>query len=356
MAVTTLIAEETWGRLPSGEAVKAYTLKNDAGTQARFTNLGASFIGLTLGNDTDSTNLVLSGDTLEAQANQPAYLGATVGRFANRIGFGRTQVNDEPIQLDVNSEPHHLHGGQQGFGYRLWESHIELVDDEPTLIFRLHSADGEGGYPGELQVEQRIRLTADNRVWIDYQAETTKPTPINLTNHAYFNLEGAGSGTLKGHEFRIHSEELTEADATALPTGNILAVNNSVFDLREWSQVTDHLHTLVDPALKRAGGYDHNYIFGTVNKAAPTLQAEARHSESGRWMKCHSTLPGMQFYTGNFLGGTPKNDKERFERHGAFCMEPGFWPDSPNHEHFPDCILRPGQTFRASIVYQFGRD
>ena len=355
MSINTLIAEETLGQLADGRTVKTFILGNDAGARARFTNLGAAFIGFTLGED-EPTDLVLGCDTLQALREQSANLGATVGRFANRIGHGKTTLDGQPLELEINTAHHHLHGGPQGFGHQLWDSHITLADDVPTLTFRYCSPDGEAGYPGELNIEQIIRLLPDNTVEMTYTATTTRPTLVNLTNHAYFNLAGATRGSLAGHDFRIHSAYYTEADETALPTGRVLPVADSNLDLREWTEVVDRLVALDDPILKRAGGYDHNYVFGRDNRAEPVLMGEARHTESGRWLKCSSTLPGLQFYTGNFLEGTPRNDRERYERHGAFCFEPGYWPDSPNHADFPDCVVRPGTPYRATIRYQFGKD
>jgi len=354
VSINTLIAEENLGQLADGRTVKVYTLGNDAGARARFTNLGAAFIGFTLGDD--DADLVLGCDTLKALTEQCAHLGSTVGRYANRIGFGKTTLDGQPLTLEVNSPPHHLHGGPHGFGHQVWDSHITLDDDIPTLTFRYRSPDGEAGFPGDLDVEQVIRLLPDNSVEMRYEASTNRPTLVNLTNHAYFNLAGSTHGSLAGHEFRIHSDRYTEADETALPTGRVLPVADSVMDLREWTDVSDRLAALDDPTLRRAGGYDHNYVFGQENRPEPQLMGEARHGDSGRWLKCFSTLPGLQFYTGNFLEGTPKNDRERYERHGAFCYEPGFWPDSPNHTDFPDCVVRPGTPYRALIRYQFGRD
>lgn len=356
MSINTLIAEEVIGQLPEGDDIKAFTLRNEAGGEARFVNLGAAFIGFSLPGQANNEplNLVLGCDTLDALIHQRASLGATVGRYANRIGQGRAMVDGQVLELDVNTPPHHLHGGNQGFGSRIWDSHITVEDGVPTLTFKLFSADGEGGYPGNLEVIQRVRLLQDHSINIEYHAETDKPTLVNLTNHAYFNLAGATAGELKNHEFKVHSDRYTEVDETALPTGRILPVEGTVMDLREWTDLTPRLATLDDPTLLRADGYDHNYIFGEQCHHALKLQAEVRNRVTGYWLTCASTLPGVQLYTGNFLGGTPKNDEERYRRHGAFCLEPGYWPDSPNHEHFPDCVVKPEQPYQARIVYRFG--
>lgn len=356
MPSTPLNSEESIGILSDGRTVKAFTLRNKNGSEARFYNLGAAFVGFRLPDMADTGNLVLGCDTLDAFIAQNANFGATIGRYANRIGHGKTRVNGEALELECNNGGHHLHGGSNGFGHLIWDSRINLQSDEPSLTFTLTSPDGDAGYPGELTITQRIRLTDDDEVVIDYEANTTRTTLVNLTNHAYFNLAGAAAGTLKDHEFRVHSDTVTDIDATLLPTGELVKVDNTALDLRNWRPIDQALASLDDPSLARAGGYDHNYVFGTTMEGPLTLMAEARHVPSGRWLRCSSTLPGVQFYSGGFLGGTPKNDKETYQRHGAFCMEPGAWPDSPNHDHFPDCTLAPEQTYRATLVFGFGQD
>lgn len=352
----TLIAEEVWGQLDDGREVLEFQLRNAAGAQARFTNYGAALIGFSLPWQGERLELVLGCDSLDAMLEQRASLGATVGRVANRIGQGRTEIDAQIVDLEINAAPHHLHGGSQGFSQRLWDTQLSLQDGIPTLVLRLHSAHGDAGYPGAVDIVQTIQLLPDNKISIDIQAHTDQPTLLNLTNHAYFNLGGDLSGELKNHEFRIHADRYTEADATALPTGQILPVANSALDLRDWTDISQKLATLEDEPLLRAGGYDHNYIIADAPLTKAVLQAEARNNVTGFWLKCFSNQPGVQFYSGNFLGGTAKNAQQRYLRHGAFCFEPGLWPDSNNHPHFPNAILRPGETYHSIIEYQFGQD
>ncbi|WP_051208417.1 aldose epimerase family protein [Saccharospirillum impatiens] len=356
MSATPINSEETIGTLSDGRAVKAYTLRNKNGSEARFYNLGAAFVGFRLPGMSASESLVLGCDTLDAFIAQNANFGATIGRYANRIGHGKTRINGKALDLECNSGGHHLHGGSQGFGKCVWDGQINLEDGEPTLTFSLTSPAGDAGYPGELSIIQRIRLTDENDVVIDYEASTTETTLVNLTNHAYFNLAGATAGSLRDHQFRVYSDTVTDIDATLLPTGELIPVSETALDLRDWRSIDQALSSLDDSALARAGGYDHNYVFGSAMEGPLTLMAEARHSPSGRWMRCSSTLPGLQFYSGGFLGGTPRNERDTYLRHGAFCMEPGAWPDSPNHDHFPDCTLTPEQTYRATLVFGFGQD
>lgn len=356
MSANTLIAEEVMGQLDNGQDVHRYILRNEAGAEAVFTDFGAALIGFSLPWQDERLDLVLGCDNLDALLEQRASLGATVGRVANRIGYGRTVIDGQALELETNGAPHHLHGGSQGYGQRLWDGRLSLDDGIPTLTFKLHSPDGDAGYPGNVDIVQTIRLWPDHRLTLDIRGETDRPTLLNLTNHAYFNLGGALSGELKNHEFRIHAERYTEADETALPTGQVLPVEDTVMDLRDWTDVSPRLAALNDAALLRAEGYDHNFIIADQVLPEPTLQAEARNNVTGFWLKCFSNQPGVQFYTGNFLGGTPKNTETRYLRHGAFCLEPGLWPDSNNHDHFPDAILRPGQTYHSHICYQFGQD
>lgn len=356
MTANRLIAEEVWGQLEDGQDVLQFRLRNGAGAEVRFTNYGAALIGFSLPWQNDRLELVLGCDSLDAMLEQRASLGATVGRVANRIGLGRTQVDGKELILETNGAPHHLHGGSQGFGQRLWDSRLSLEDGIPTLTLRLHSPDGDAGYPGAVDIVQTIQLLPDNRLVLDIQAKTDQPTLVNLTNHAYFNLAGDLAGELKNHEFRIHAERYTEADETALPTGQVSAVDGTVLDLRDWTDISPRLAALDDPALRRAEGYDHNFIIADAVQSEAVLQAEARNNVTGFWLKCFSNQPGVQFYSGNFLGGTPKNADQRYLRHGAFCLEPGLWPDSNNHDHFPNAVLRPGETYHNVIVYQLGQD
>ncbi|WP_157954345.1 aldose epimerase family protein [Saccharospirillum mangrovi] len=356
MSAKTLIAEEVWGQLDDGQDVLQFRLRNEAGAEARLTNFGAALIGFSLPWQDDRLDLVLGCDDLASFVEQSASLGATVGRVANRIGFGKTEIDGQAFTFETNGTPHHLHGGSHGFGRRLWDSRLSLEDGVPTLVLRLHSPDGDAGYPGAVDIMQTIQLWPDNRLSFDIQATTDQPTLVNLTNHAYFNLAGNIAGELKNHEFRIHADRVTEADETALPTGQVLDVENTVLDLRDWTDVSPRLATLDDAALRRTEGYDHNFIIADAPLNDAVLQAEARNNVTGFWLKCFSNQPGVQFYTGNFLGGTPKNANERYLRHGAFCFEPGLWPDSNNHAHFPNAVLRPGENYHNVIVYQFGQD
>ncbi|MEJ2042594.1 MAG: galactose mutarotase [Reinekea sp.] len=348
--MTARISEQTIGELENGQAIKRYCLRNSRGTEAVFLNLGAAWVGFQ--RPEDSQSLVLGCDTVEAFQTQKAYLGATAGRFANRIAKGRFVLNGEQIQLDINDGENHLHGGHSGFSYQLFESHIQLNEGSvPELTFRYHSPANEAGYPGNIELTVLIRLTEDDRVQFNYSATTDAPTILNPTCHAYFNLDGHLAGTLKNHEFKLDAENFVESDDALIPTGKCPAVAGTVMDLRSWHNIQSEINDLSDPNLQQAGGYDHCYCY--PQDKAFRLLASARSASSKILLECRSDLPGVQFYSGNFLAGTPLNKNDSYQKQGAFCLEPGVWPDSPNHPLFPDCTIDEDNAYSAIIEYSF---
>lgn len=348
--MTAAISEVEFGKLADGRPVKLYRLRNTNGAEATFLNLGASWKSFKLAPDEPS--LVLGCSTLSAFADQEAYLGATVGRYANRIKNGCFELNGETVQVEVNQEPHHLHGGSQGISGKIWDSHIELVDNQtPTLTFRCFSEHGESGFPGNVGIKLTITLSEDNAVRFHYQATADQPTVLNLTNHAYFNLDGEDSGHLKHHQFKLESTDFLDTDEQCIPSGKITDAKGSPFDFSDWRSINSELETLEDTRLSQCQGYDHCYCYDDDQKLK-TL-ACARSTESNRQIICRSDLPGMQFYTGNFLQGTPTGKGDEYASHSAFCFEPGAWIDSPNHAHFPDCVVDENKAYSAIIEYSF---
>jgi aldose 1-epimerase len=344
------ISEVVFGQLTDGSDVKKFMLRNSKGTVATFCNYGAAWVGFK--RVEDSASLVLGCDTLDAFVNQRAFLGSTVGRYANRIKNGSFELNGKTILVDTNFPPHHLHGGDDGFSHQIWHSHIQLVDDSvPTLTFKYLSKDGEAGFPGNVETTITVVLTEDDRVTFNYHATTDQPTVLNLTNHVYFNLNGQNSGSLNEHEFKLQSTKFLDADEDAVPNGKFVDASNTAFDFSQWKAISDTLSTLENERLKRASGYDHCFCFSDDKQLK--LLASARSVNKSVEVKCYSNLPGMQFYTGNFLGGTPINDHERYQTHGAFCFEPGYWPDSPNQENFPNCVIDEDNAYSAIIEYSF---
>ena len=348
--MSALISEQLLGTDAEGNTIKHYQLRNARGTTATFCNLGAAWVGFQRTQDSDS--LVLGCQTLAAFLQQGASLGATAGRFANRIKNGRFVLDGKTFQLEQNDGDNHLHGGFQGFAKQIFDSHIQLDDEQvPTLTFQHQSAAGQGGFPGNMEVTVTVQLHADDQVCFRYHASTDIRTIINLTNHAYFNLNGQYSGNLAEHEVRIPAAQVVATDAQLIATGELLSVAGSALDLRHWRGLEHELTTLADSELQRIGGYDHCYCFAGERQLR-TL-AEARSQTSNTLLRCQSDLPGVQFYSGNGLAGTAYNDNEQFHNHSAFCFEPGFWPDSPNHPQFPDCTIDRDNPYSAIIAYSF---
>ena len=341
------ISEQTLGTLATGEEVKQFILRNVSGAEAKFCNLGAAWVGFKLTHD--SENLVLGCDTLEAFINQGASLGATIGRFANRIKGGQFSIDNQTVTVSQNMANDHIHGGFEGYSKKIWQSHIALVNEQPTLTFRYLSADGEEGFPGQLDVAVTVTLTDSNSVSFEYTAQPHACTVVNLTNHVYFNLQGAQSGNLNDHEFKINASHYVEADSTGMPTGSINTVAGTALDLTQWKNIATELNDQQDPTIARAHGYDHCYCLDNNGEQSSVAFARAE----GIQLTCTTTLPGVQFYTGNFLGNTPINDSQVYKTHGAFCFEPGYWPDSPNHAHFPDCTFDNSHPYSAIIEYRF---
>lgn len=347
--MTASISEGLFGKLDNGQDVKLFVLRNALGAEAEFTDLGASWIGFRM--SPDQPSLVLGCDTLDAFVQQQATLGNTVGRFANRIADGKFSLDGIEYQLDKNLPPHHLHGGNANLAHKVWDSHIVLHDGLPTLTFSCFSADGEEGYPGNVQFKVIITLSDDNQVTFDYSAVTDKKTIINLTNHSYFNLNGSTNGSLENHEFVINSDTYLIPDENTLPTGELASVENTIFDFRSPQSAFLNISSLNDNVLKITEGYDHCYCYPQDGQFREL--ASVHNSQNNIQLICSSTLPGMQFYTGNFLGGTPFNSTDCYQSHGAFCFEPGFWPDSPNKKHFSNCEFDEKKSYTATIQYWF---
>ena len=285
-------------------------------------------------------------------ANAP-YLGATVGRYANRILHAGFELNGQYINLVANAAPHHLHGGES-WHRDCWTTDIPNADTWPEIRFHRTSPAGEGGYPGTVRATVTYRLTEQGELHIEYHATTDAPTVVNLTNHAYFNLNGAFPQDLSHQWFIIHAQERTATDDEGLPTGAFAPVADSVFDLSKPTRVKDLL-TPMHPDLVATNGFDQNYVFKRTNSPELITMATVVSRQTGRVLQIASTQPGMQFYTGNYLGGTPSMDDEQpYAAHQAFCCEPQHFPDTPNQPDFPPCTVTPDQPYHERIVYRFG--
>jgi aldose 1-epimerase len=343
-----------FGHLPDGRAVDLFTLTNAHGVEVRVMTYGAIItVVRTPDRDGRLDDIVLGFDSLAGYLHDPPYFGAVVGRYANRIARGRFTLDGATYHLAVNNGPNSLHGGRRGFDKVLWTG--ELVESErgAGVSLRYHSADGEEGYPGALDVQVRYTLTARDELVIDYEATTTRATPVNLSQHSYWNLGGGGRYDITDHVLRLEASAFTPVDSTLIPTGEIAPVAGTPFDFRTAVAIGARIAT-PDEQLRFGGGYDHNWVLDRTGREladAATVVAP----RTGRTLRVRTTEPGIQFYSGNFLDGSivGKGGQVYGHRFGL-CLETQHFPDSPNHPTFPSTILRPGATYRSETVYEFG--
>lgn len=345
------INRESFGITADGKAVDLYTLRNAKGVEARITNYGGIVVSLKVPDKQGTLgDVVLGYDTLAEYIKESPYFGCLVGRYGNRIAKGKFTLDGKEYQLAVNNGPNHLHGGIKGFDKVVWEARPIQNQPEPSLELNYLSQDGEEGYPGNLKVQAVYTLTNDNGLRLDYTATTDKDTVLNLTQHSYFNL--AGKGDVLGHEVMINAERFTPVDGDLIPTGELKPVQGTPFDFNQPTAIGARINQ-DDEQLKFGNGYDHNWV---INKPAGELGLMARVHEptSGRVLEVLCTEPGLQFYTGNFLDGKLKGKGGWvYQFRNGFCMEPQHYPDSPNQSSFPSVVLKPGQTYKNTIIYRF---
>jgi aldose 1-epimerase len=348
------VVRAPFGVLPSGDSVHLFTLTNRHGLEIRVIDYGGLVISLKTRDRTGALgDIVLGYDSLAGYLKSTPYFGALVGRYANRIAGGRFTLDGVAYTLAVNNGPNALHGGLKGFDKVMWRA--EPKDDSAGVgvVLRYTSKDGEEGYPGTVNAQVTYTLTDRDEVAIEYRATTDKATPINLTQHTYFDLAGDGAGDVLGHVVEIDADRYTPVDSTLIPTGALEPVAGTPFDFRRGTPIGDRIGDAHEQ-LKRAGGYDHNFV---LNRAGAGLQHAARVVEpkSGRTLDVATTEPGIQFYTGNFLDGTITGKAGHvYGRRTGFCLETQHFPDSPNQRAFPSTILRPGAEYRSRTVYTFG--
>jgi aldose 1-epimerase len=339
-----------FGKTPRGEPVTLYTLTNKNGMSVSLMDYGATVVKLIVPDRNGKLDDVALGfDRLAPYFHQTAYFGAIVGRYANRIANGRFQFGRTIYQLPRNNGPNMLHGGLRGFDKRVWK--VDPVEsDTPAVRFSRLSPDGEEGFPGNLFVSVTYTLTDANELRISYQATTDKATIINLSHHTYFNLAGAGRGTILNHVLTLHADAFTPVDATLIPTGEIKQVEGTPWDFRTPTPIGLHL--------KETGGkpvgYDHNYVLNKGFFSDMDVAAEVYEPKSGRTLTVTTDQPGIQFYTGNFLDGSLGGKGGIYRQYGGFCLETQHFPDSPNHDNFPSTVLTPGQAFKSTTIYAFG--
>lgn len=343
-----------FGTLPDGQAVEAFTLTNANGMQVEAITYGGIITSLKVPDKAgQSGDVVLGYDNLQGYLDKSPFFGTIVGRYGNRIGKGRFTLDGTTYRLPVNNGENHLHGGPQGFDKKVWKAEPFERADAVGIVFTLTSPDGDMGYPGTLQATVTYTLTNDNTLRFDYEATTDKATPVNLTQHTYFNLAGAGNGDILGHEVEMLADRYTPVDKGLIPTGEVASVEGTPFDFRTPTTIgarigADH------PQIVFGGGYDHNMVF--ADKASGLVRVvEVYEPTTGRTMTMFTTQPATQFYTGNFLDGTiTGKDGKVYGRRSGFCLETQHYPDSPNKPDFPSTILRPGETYKESTAYAFG--
>jgi aldose 1-epimerase len=342
-----------FGKLPDGRDVHRYTLTNRAGVTAQIIDYGATITSLRVPDRSGKMDdVVLGYDSLQAYIDGTAYFGAVVGRYGNRIGRGRFQLDGKTHQLTINDGENHLHGGKIGFNKVLWNAKILNDSEEPSLELQYVSRDGEEGYPGTVTLKVTYVLTGKNELRIEYEGTTDKPTILNPTQHSYFNLSGSFNNSILDHTIMIEADSFTPIDKGLITTGQIAGVVNTPMDFRTPVSIGAHIN---DPyeQLIFGRGYDHNWVLrsgsGQVRKAA-----ELYEPKSGRLMIVFTDQPGLQFYSGNFLDGTVRGKSGiAYAQRVGLCLEAQAFPDTPNKSNFPPATLKPGQVYRQTTIYQF---
>jgi len=338
----------------TNEQFHEIVLKNNSGTKVTILNYGATVTSIILVDKNGNPGeIVLGYDKPESYVTGNPYFGATIGRYGNRIAKGRFTIDSIEYKLNLNNGPNHLHGGNTGFNNVIWEIvNYSNTGNNQFVSLKYVSKDMEEGYPGALVVNLKYTLTNDNELIIDYKATTDKPTILNLTHHSFFNLKDGGKSTILDHVIKINAEYFTPVDSNLIPTGEILAVENSPFDFRNYKKIEEDIES-ENTQVKYGRGWDHNFVL--AGNADSLKQAATVYDPlSGRKLELYTTEPGLQFYSGNFLDGTDiGRDSIPYQFRTAFCLEPQHFPDSPNHDNFPNTVLRPGEVYTQKSVFRF---
>ena len=350
---------EPFGTLPDGQAVQLFRLRSESGVEVSACTYGATITSIVApGRDGSRANVVLGFDTLAPYLAQTAYLGAIVGRYANRIARARFELDGMTYQLRPNDGPNLLHGGARGFDKRLWSAAPFTRGRDQGVRFTRVSPAGEEGFPGTLQVSVDYVLSAIGALQCSFTAETDAPTVVNLAQHAYFNLSGTATPVLD-HELTIAASRYTPVGSDLIPTGTLEAVAGTPFDFRTPRRIGERIDD-PHPQLRFGRGYDHNWVLDRDRPAADdrplAYAATVRHAASGRRLDVFTSDPGLQFYSGNFLDGTLRGPQGPYVRRAGLCLETQKFPDSPNHPGFPTAVVRPGQRYDARTTFAFSHD
>jgi aldose 1-epimerase len=346
------VTRDLFGTTAEGVTIDRYTLTNTNGAEATIITYGGTIVSLRVPDRHGKLDdVVLGFDALEAYLGDQPFFGALIGRYGNRIAAGRFQLRDVDYTLACNDGLNHLHGGPNGFHRAIWQAQAHTVDSASALALTYDSHDGEEGYPGNLHVMVVYTLNELNQLRIDYTATTDQPTIVNLTNHAYFNL--AGAGDILGHELQLHATRFLPVNSTLIPTGELRPVAGTPMDFTTPAAIGARIAS-DDQQLRYAfDGYDHTWV---IDKGDATLTFAGRATErsTGRVMDVYTTQPGIQFYSGNFLDGSLTGKRGQvYTKYAGFCLETQHFPDSPNQPHFPSTVLEPGETYQHTTIYQF---
>jgi aldose 1-epimerase len=351
-AASSNVTKAHYGTTPDGKDVDIYTLRNAKGAEAKIITYGGTMVSLKMPDKSGVLgDVVLGCNNLEDYEKITTYFGALIGRYGNRIGKAQFVLDGKTNHLAPNNNGNTLHGGVKGFDKVVWAAKsAESAANEPQLVLTYTSKDGEEGFPGTLKVTAVYTLTDNNEVKVEFTATTDKDTVVNLTDHSYFNL--SGKGDILNHIVTIPATSVTPVDAGLIPLGNLQPVAGTPFDFRTATAIGARINA-DDAQLKLGPGYDHNWV---IDKKAGelTMMAHVSDPASGRTLEVWSTEPALQFYTGNFLDGTiTGNGSWAFQKHAGFCMEPQHYPDSPNEPKFPSTELKPGETYKHTIIFRF---
>jgi aldose 1-epimerase len=346
------IEKREFGKLTDGTAIDLYTLTNRNGIEVKITNYGGAVVSVRTPDRTGKmTDIVLGYDQPQGYVEDTSFFGALVGRYANRIAKGKFSLEGVQYQLALNNPPNHLHGGVRGFNKAVWLAREMPRADGVAVELSYLSKDGEEGYPGNLSVKATYILSDTNDLRIEYSATTDKETIVNLTNHSYFNLAGAGSGSILPHVLSINASRFTPVDETSIPSGELKMVKGTPFDFTRATGIGTRIDQ-ADEQLRFGKGYDHNFV---LNKKGKELSLAARVYEpvSGRVLELWTTEPGVQFYTGNFLDNVHGKAGQVYNKRDGFCLEAQNFPDSPNQPSFPSPVLKPNQRYTQTTIYRF---
>lgn len=335
-----------------GKPITLYLMKNAAGMEVTVINYGGAITSIKVPDRNHAFgNVALGFDNVGQYQATTSYFGALIGRYGNRIGKGKFQLDGHVYQLSTNEGPNTLHGGKIGFNKRIWDVKDVSTPKAPALELHYLSPNGEMGFPGNLDVTVRYTLDAKNGLEIEYTATTDKPTVLNLTNHSYFNLAGAGSGTVLKQHLTIRADHFTPIDDGLIPTGVVQSVENTPFDFRHGNVIGSRIND-DNAQLKLGKGYDHNFVLNSP-RSLKEWAVKVEDPSSGRVMEVYTDQPAVQFYTGNFLDGSAHGVGGVFNFRSAICLETQHYPDSPNHPNFPSAELRPGEKYHYTTIYRF---